>query len=158
MTKRTNIGLFVALALISCLGATRARACSWAIGYFFQVTQLKGTVVGSNFPVLHSFRRFRQSFVRANTNLTLYKYCWPCDVRKLSAIKKVVTDKEGKFDFGSLKPDHYILVITDGDDDLSDQFDVEVKGPPNKREFETIDISPNYPDCSGGHEFIIHSK
>lgn len=156
--KRSFISSLVLLALVSCLGATRARACSWAIGYFFQVTQLKGTVVGSNFPFLHSFRRFRQSFVRAKTSLTLYKYCWPCDLQKLPAIKKVVTDKEGKFDFGSLKPDHYILVIADKNDDLGDEFDVEVRGSPNKKEFETIDISPNYPDCTGGHEFMIHSK
>jgi hypothetical protein len=32
---------------------------------------------------------------------------------------------------------------------------MEIKGPPNPKESETIDISPVSPDCKGGHEFIV---
>jgi hypothetical protein len=37
------------MVFILTLGISRILACSWAIGYFYQVTTLRGTVVGSNF-------------------------------------------------------------------------------------------------------------
>lgn len=149
---RTAIAVIV-FTLI--LAASRNLACSWAKGYFHQVTSLRGTVVGSKFPVLHSFRWFRQSVVRPGAKLTLYGYCWPCDVWSLASVKTVLTGTDGKFDFGTLRPSHYYLRIDDEKSSLSGLFEVEVKGPPKPRESETIDISPASPDCAGGHEFIV---
>jgi len=133
-------------------------ACTWTVGYFYQVTSLRGTVVGSKFPVLHSFRWFRQSVVRPQATLILYDYCWPCDVQSLAPLKTVLTGTDGKFDFGILEPGHYYLRIDDEKGALSDWFLIEVKGPPNPKEWETIDISHAYPDCTGGHEFIIRAN
>lgn len=71
-------------------------------------------------------------------------------------VKNVVTDTNGKFDFGTLKPGHYRLYVVDEKASLSDWFDVEIKDTPNSTELETIDISRVHPDCSGGHEFVVH--
>jgi hypothetical protein len=57
-----------------------------------------------------------------------------------------------------LKPGHYDLRIDDEKGSLSDRFEVEVKGPPNPQESETIDISPVSPDRTGGHEFIVRTN
>jgi hypothetical protein len=140
------------------LGVSRILACSWAIGYFYQVTNLRGAVVGSDFPVLHSFRWYRQSVMRPNTKLMLYEYCWPCDALNHTPVKTVITDAHGKFDFGSVKPGHYYLKI--GDEPLlpSALFQVEVRGTQNPKQSEIIDISPVYPDCTGGHEFIVRAN
>jgi hypothetical protein len=147
-----------AIVFILTLGVSKMLACSWAVGYFYQITGLRGTVVGSQFPILRSFRWFRQSVVRPQARLILYDYCWPCNVRNLPPIKTVLTDNDGKFDFGDLKPSHYFLGIDDEKGSLSDLFEVEVKGPPNPKESETIDISPVHPDCTGGHEFIVRAN
>src|ERR1700728_1276466 len=79
------------IVVILTLGVSRILACSWAIGYFHQVTSLRGTIVGSTFPILHSFRWFRQSVVRPHAKLALYDYCWPCDVRNLAPVKTALT-------------------------------------------------------------------
>jgi len=156
--KRRMTSATAVIAFVLTLGVSRVLACSWGIGYFHQVTNLRGTVVGSRFPVLHSFRWFRQSAVRPQAKLMLYDYCWPCDIRSLAPVKTVLTGTEGKFDFGILKPSHYYLGIDDEKGALWDWFEVEVKGPPNPKESETIDISPVYPDCTGGHEFIVRAN
>ena len=143
------------MALILILGSSRLLTCEWAIGYFYQVTRLRGTVVGSEFPALHLLRWFRQSVVRSQAKLKLYGYCWPCDLSSLAPVKTVLTDADGTFDFGIVKPNHYHLRIDDEKGSLSAWFQVEVKGPPNPKESETIDISPVHPDCTGGHEFIV---
>jgi len=145
----------VAIAFILTAGISRTLACSWAHGFFYQVTTLRGTVVGSKLPVLHSFRWFRQSVVRPQAKLILYEYCWPCEVRSLSPVKTVFTGTDGKFDFGILKPSHYSLIIEGEKGSLSGWFQVEVKGTPKPKESETIDISPVYPDCTGGQQFIV---
>jgi hypothetical protein len=82
-----------------------AVACSktLACDYFYQVTNLRGTVVGSDFPVFHSFRWYRQSVVRPDTKLRLYDFCWPCGAPSSAPFKTVVADSGGKFDFGVLK-------------------------------------------------------
>jgi len=88
----------------------------------------------------------------------LYEYG---DTRIVSdglAIKSVVTDADGKFDFGAVKAGHYTLRIDEEKWSHSDFFDVEVKGPPNPKETEVVDISPISPDCSGGHEFIVKTN
>ena len=154
---RFNVTTLAAVCILS-LGVPRTSACTWSMAYFNQVTLLKGTVVGSNFPLLHSFRWFRHSVVRPAAKLTLYEYCWPCDVRSLTPVKTVFTDADGKFDFGILKPSHYFLRIDDEKGALSDFFEVEVKGQPNPEESQVIDISHFSPSCSGGHEFIVKTK
>lgn len=58
--------------------------------------------------------------------------------------KTVETNEHGRFDFGSLKFGHYTLRV-DGD-----LFDVEIKDLPRQTESVTIDVSPIYPDCTGG--------
>jgi hypothetical protein len=156
--ERRTISVIVAIVFFVGVGGFKIFACSWAIDYFYQVTELRGTVVGSNFPVLHSFRWYRQSVVRQGAKLTLYDYCWPCDVSSRAPVKTVVTDASGKFDFDLLQPGHYYLRIEDGKDALSPWFQVQVKSPQNSKESETIDISPNYPDCTGGHEFIVRAN
>lgn len=130
-------------------------ACSWSIDYFYQLTILKGTVVGSDFPVLHLFRWYRQSVPLSKARLTLYDFCWPCDVSSRTPVKTVVTGSDGKFDFGTLKPAHYFLRIIDEKRALSAWFQIEVKDAHGPKQSEVIDISPVHPDCSGGHEFIL---
>jgi hypothetical protein len=73
-------------------------------------------------------------------------------------VKTVLTGTDGKFDFGNLKPGHYYLRIIDEKDSLEDRFEIEVREPQNRKESETIDISPVYPDCTGGHEFIVRAN
>lgn len=145
------------MALLFAL-SSRTVACSWAIGYFDEVTSLRGTVVGSRFPLLHSFRWFRQSVVRPRAKLTLYPYCWPCDARHLTPVRTATTGTDGRFDFGAVEPGHYYLGIDDEEGSLFDWFEVEVKGPRNPKESVTIDISPVYPDCTDGHEFMVRSN
>lgn len=149
-----------AAAIVLMLAAVDSNllGCTWAIDYFYQVTNLKGTVVGSNFPVLHSFRWYRQSVVRPKSKLSLYDFCWPRDVLSGAPVETVVADSHGKFDFGLLKAGHYSLKIEDEKGELSAVFQIEVKDAPNPKESEIIDISPNYPDCTGGHEFIIRAN
>ena len=142
------------IAIILVLGVPRAPAGTWAIGYFYQVTPLRGVIVGSNLPFLHSTRRLRQSFVREHVKLTLYDYRWPRAVSDRVPVKSANSDTDGKFDFGAIRPGHYTLRIDEGKRPHSDFF-VEIKGPPNPKESETIDISPVSPDCKGGHEFIV---
>jgi hypothetical protein len=57
------------------------------------------------------------------------------------------------FDFGPLRTGHYRLAIDD-----KDSFDVEIKELPQVTESVTIDVSPVYPDCTGGHEFIVRTR
>jgi hypothetical protein len=105
-----------------------ADLCKFAIGYFYQVTSLRGTVLGMNrgWP-----RWLRQRVARGNVNLRLYEYRWPLhDRSEMPFVKTVRTDTGGQFDFGVLQQGHYTLVID----------------------------CPVYPDCTGGHEFIAFSE
>ena len=68
-------------------------------------------------------------------------------------IRTVETDTEGRFDFGPLGTGHYTLAI-----DGNDSFDVEIKVLPQATESVTIDVSPVFPDCTGGHEFVVKTK
>lgn len=153
--KRPTAIATAAMILMLAVADSKILGCEWDSGYFYQVTNLKGKVVGSNFPVLHLFSWYRQYVVRAKAKLTLYEYCWPCDAFRRAPVKTVVTDSGGKFDFGLLKPGHYFLKIDDETGPLSGLFQIEVKHVGNQKEFEIVDISPVHPDCSGGHEFIV---
>jgi len=150
-----------ALAIISLLllTASQAHTCSWARGYFYQVTALKGQVVGTNIVLLQSARWLRQSFARKHAKLTLYEYRWPISaLSDMPLIKTVEADTHGKFDFGPLKTGHYVLIVNEEKWGGSDWFDVEVKDLPRMTESVIIDVSPNFPDCTGGHELIVKSK
>ena len=68
-------------------------------------------------------------------------------------VKTLETDGKGVFDFGPLPTGHYTLVI-----DGEDSFDVEIKELPQVTESVTIDVSPVYPDCTGGHEFNVKTR
>lgn len=147
-----NPALVVASLLLLAVFQVPGQACSWAIGYFYQVTELKGRVVGA-----HS-RYFpwwlRQSFARKHTKLTLYEYRWPRAGNILPIVKAVETDDRGMFDFGPVNTGHYTLVIGD-----RDSFDVELKANPTRRtETLLIDVSPVFPDCTGGHELIVKTE
>lgn len=131
-----------------------AGACTWADGYFHQVTQLRGSLVGVKYGDLrHPFRFLRQRVVVGEARLTLYRYPFntATDVTK-QVLKTVTTDGRGTFDFGPVPLGHYTLLIasTRG----TDRFDVEITRLRRATRSVLIDVSPNYPDCTGGHEFI----
>ena len=154
------VRVFLAGALL--IQAQQAFSCSFAVGYFYQVTRLRGTVVGTEnyWPLLGygSYPRWiRQRVKRVNANLRLYDYRWPGSVRERQPIATLRTDERGRFDFGILQEGHYTLVI-DWAAEHSDQFDVEIKKLPAKTSSLEIDVSPVDPDCTGGHEFISYSK
>src|SRR5215469_2709684 len=144
--------LVACLALL--LAASHAYACSMPTGYFHEVTALRGQVVGAR---NHFWPRWlRQQFVRPNARLTLYEYRRPIvSLTQMPLVKSVTADSGGRFDFGSLQVGHYTLAIDNADWGLSDWYDVEVKAQPRATESVLIDVSPNLPDCSGGHEFIV---
>ena len=96
----------------------------------------------------------RQRVARDNVNLRLYEYRWPLHDRgEMSLVKSVKTDGSGRFDFGDLQEGHYTLVI-DWPSEFAEWFDVEIKKLPRPTTSVKIDISPVYPDCTGGHEFV----
>jgi hypothetical protein len=137
---------------------TMGYACSWAIGYFHQVTYLRGTIVGVNQGDLrHMSRWLRQRVARPGANLTLYEYWWPAKLSKLRVIRQVKTDQDGHFDFGALPDGHYALAIETPGIGI-DEFDVEIVRLRRRTASVTIDISPVHPDCKGGHEFIAASE
>jgi hypothetical protein len=90
--------------------------------------------------------------------LKIRHYEWPVkDLDRLPVFKTALTDKSGNFDFGEVAPGHYFLTI-DTPWGWEDVFTVEMKNIGIDTSSVDIDISPNFPDCTGGHEFIIHSK
>ena len=108
------------LAPLLLLAVLQAHACSWAVGFFYQVTALKGQVVGTTY---HGLPRWlRQSFAKQHAKLVLYEYRWPRARNDLPPIVKAIeTDGKGVFDFGPLQTGHYMLAI-----DGEDSFDVEI--------------------------------
>jgi hypothetical protein len=69
-------------------------------------------------------------------------------------VRTLRTDSDGHFDFGVLKDGHYALVIDDPWGG-SDRYDVQIVQNAKATSSVKIDISPVYPDCKGGHEFIV---
>jgi hypothetical protein len=126
--------------------------CSWAVGYFHQVTAIRGRVVGSSWARL---RWLRQSFSVDNATLTLYEYRFPAPIERLRKVAVTRTDSHGDFDFGSVPNGHYLLSIEVKDSNrMGDLFDVEVTDATKGTKSITIDVSPVTPDCRGGHEFL----
>ena len=135
-----------------------AYPCSWAIGYFYQVTRLQGKVVGvKDGDFRHRIRSLRQQVTVDHAKLKLYAYPYPRqDGLQDHLVKQVEADNLGHFDFGALSPGNYTLTIVSpwGED----RFDVEVVNLKKPTASVTIDVSPNYPDCTGGHEFLSVSE
>jgi hypothetical protein len=140
------------LAPLLLLAVLQVHACSWAVGLFYQVTALKGQVVGTTYRGLP--RWLRQSFAKKHAKLVLYEYRWPRARNDMPPIVKTLeTDDKGMFNFGPLQSGHYSLEIVG-----EDWFDVEIKDLPQATESVTIDVSPVYPDCTGGHEFNVNTR
>jgi len=154
LSKR--IGYRVAiLAAALVLLALRGSPCSWATGYSYQVTCLRGQVVGANLGPLQSWSWLRHRSVRKNAKLALYSYPGPSVHGDAPLIKTVTTDKEGHFDFGKLEAGHYTLIVDDTGLGYSTIFDVQITNLLHETESVRIDASLNLPDCTGGHEFIV---
>jgi len=127
-----------------------AHTCTLANGYFYQVTRLRGAIVGT----ATGWRGWlRHRVPVASTKIRLYKYCHPCHVTDQPPIRVVETDEEGRFDFGPLKVGHYTLVVDWPTN--ADSFDVEITQLPTTTALVKIDVSPIRPDCTGGHEFTV---
>jgi len=141
-------------ALAILLIAQAGLGCSFVDGYFYQVSSLRGTVVGTK---LHRLPRWlRQSFAMKHTKLPLYEYRRPSRPSDQPLVRVLETDDDGRFDFGPLRTGHYELVV--GEEWSYEVFDVEVKPLLRETDSVTVDASPILPDCTGGHEFIIRSK
>jgi hypothetical protein len=161
MRRTTLYAVVITGALL--FQAQAAISCSLADGYFYQVTRLRGQLVGMTnyWPLLGygsypSWLRYRMA--RDNVKLRLYKYGWPIhDHSQTPLVKTVVTGKNGRFDFGSVPLGHYRLLI-DWPAIDSNSFDVEINNLATETSSVTIDVSPVDPDCKGGHEFTVHSK
>jgi hypothetical protein len=140
------------LAPLLLLAVLQVHACEWAEGSFYQVTALKGRVVGTAYRGLP--RWLRQSFAKKHAKLVLYEYRRPWTRNEMPPIVKTIeTDANGVFDFGPLRTGHYTLEIKG-----EDWFDVEIKDLPQATESVTIDVSPVSPDCTGGHEFNVKTR
>lgn len=160
MAIRSLFRIIVVVGLV--IQAEQAISCEFSVGYFYQVTRLRGTVVGmSNYWPLLGYRAYprwlRQRVRRDNAVLRLYEYRWPLNFRRATPVATTRSDEHGTFDFGTLREGHYTLVI-DWATEHSDQFDVEIKKLPAETLSVKIDVSPVDPDCTGGREFISYSK
>jgi len=136
--------------------AFQAYPCSWAEGYFHRVSRLRGNIVGADIGPLQYVHWLRQSFARRNARITLYEYHRPIKQRDdMPLVITTKTDVNGYFDFGEVGSGHYTLVVDDDDWQSSDWFDVEVNQEAKETVAVLIDVSPHFPDCKGGHEFIV---
>ena len=134
-----------------------AYGCTLATGYFHQVGQLRGVVVGVDHGDLrHLFRWSRQLITRNGAVLRLYPYSdrWPLS----QPVREVKTDKHGHFDFGALPVGHYTVKIDLPESELGDRFDIEIVNQPQAFNFELVDISAIDPDCTGGHEIVASRR
>src|SRR5690349_16372551 len=97
--------------------AEEAIACSRTHGYFYQVNCLRGQVVGmANYWPLLGYGSYpswlRHRVTRGNVRLRLYEYGWPIrNHSETPLVKTMTTDKNGRFDFGTVPVGHYTLVI-----------------------------------------------
>src|SRR3954467_11854897 len=87
----------VFLGVLFLIQAQQAFSCSLAVGYFHQVTRLRGIVVGTgNYWPLLGYRSYprwiRHRIRRKNANLRLYDYRWPGSVRERQPIATVRAD------------------------------------------------------------------
>lgn len=136
------------------MSSLAAHGCEWIQGYFHQATQLKGRVVGRSLGPFQ-FQWLRRMFVVSNGELSLYDYQERFDPKD-HAVAQTRTNSRGEFQFLPLRPGHYRLQVKASG--FEDWFDVEITNGVPKTDWIMIDISPNFPDCTGGHQFEVHSK
>jgi hypothetical protein len=137
----------VAILLFLLLHSENGLACSFAPGYFYQVTAIRGRIVSYTWRL----RRLWGSVGVADATLTLYEYRFPANIEDLKRISTVTTDSDGNFDFGPIPKGHYHLRIDA--DQMDNWFDVEVIDTVSKTDRIIVDVSPVAPDCTGGHKF-----
>jgi hypothetical protein len=148
--------LYAAPLFLLLVFGTDTPACTWAKGYFHQVTRLNGRVVGRSLGPFQ-FQWLRRMYSVKNAELALYDYDLPSVWNaKAPAIAATRTNSAGEFEFKGVQQGHYLLVIDGGG--LHDSFEVEITSKVKPTKSILIDISPNRPDCSGGHEIEISSK
>jgi hypothetical protein len=86
------------LLAVLILSAQLTYPCSWAVGFFYQVTSLRGIVVGMEWGWP---RWIWQRVTRANVRMRLYEYRWPVhDWNERPLVKTLETHPSGRFDFG----------------------------------------------------------
>jgi Prealbumin-like fold domain len=131
----------------------RVSACS-LIPHTYQVTQLKGRVVGRALGPLN-FKWLQRWFSVPGAELVVYhndSYPFDANAKPVAQIK---ADSQGKFEFDGLKDGIYVLHVKH--EKLDDWFSVEVDRKAPTTSWITIDISPLQPDCSGGHVFDVEA-
>jgi hypothetical protein len=103
---------------------------------------------------LQYWRWLRQSFVVPNAELLIFQYpeAYSSSGR---AIVRTQADKNGWFDFGVLPAGRYTLIVRSSS--RRDWFDVEINPAVPKTKQVLVDVSSNFPDCRGGHEFLVTS-
>jgi len=151
---RVNLLTLISLSMMLMLPGSQLSACTFAAGHFSQVTSLQGKVVGVNWHSLGPIQYWtwlRHQFSQKNQELRLYQYQgpWSEDAQEIARTK---TDSDGRFSFGSVPDGHYSLEVGDG------WFDVEITQTVPPTEEVLIDMSPIFPDCTGGHQFWVYSK
>jgi hypothetical protein len=94
-------------------------------------------------------------FPVSGAELTIYEYNQAFHWDRKPAVAKTNANSAGEFEFGEIPEGHYRLEIIGRN--LYDLFDVEItrKAPVTKS--ITIDVSPIFPDCTGGHEFEVEA-
>jgi hypothetical protein len=155
-SRKATLGRQLVQISILCLlflFAEPIESCTFARGYFFQVTHLNGRVVGRSLGLVQ-FRWLRRMFPLSGAQLTLYDYSQPIfwDNRP-PAVARVKANSQGAFDFGDVHVGHYTLEISSGE--LDEFFDVEITAVVPMTKSVLIDVSPVGSDCSGGHEFEV---
>jgi hypothetical protein len=83
----------LAVAAVFRLFVEPPEPCSWATGYFYQVTELRGNVVGARLGPLQYAGWFRRSFVRKHAELTLYSYRAPIKVQSDKAFSEKIDNR-----------------------------------------------------------------
>ena len=151
----------VTLTVLQMLAVLPAAAvpCAEPSGHFHQVTRLRGTVVGvNNGDWRHRIAWFRQRASVGDAKLTLYAYRSSASRDDGRPVLKIArTNKQGLFDFGQLPKGHYTLRIDDPWGGET-RFDVEIAALPKPVDIVMIDVSPLYPDCTGGREFLTPGR
>ncbi|MGC2697969.1 MAG: hypothetical protein WA738_19455 [Candidatus Angelobacter sp.] len=141
------------LAIVFCFAIT-GDACSLIHGYFHQVTHLKGRVVGKSFGPIQ-FRWLRRMYNVSGAELEVYEYASPRH-KDAKPLARAVANSAGEFEFGTLKEGHYSLFIKGGG--MQDSFDIEITNKVPRTKEVTLDISPIFSDCTGGHEFEAQAE
>jgi hypothetical protein len=143
------------LAIALLVVVQSAFSCEWAVGYFHQVSSLKGRIVGRERSFFNpQWLRHRTS--RPGAALTLYRYEHPWNFQESSVVARATADADGNFGFGALAAGHYTLRVSSGA--LQDSFDIEIVNDKRAATSVLIDISPAYPDCTGGHELMAKAN